>query len=442
MTHFNIRNFIVITALSTIAQGAFGQICVTSDPNGNSACGSDALVFPQAPGANSAFGYYALNSNGTGTLNTALGANALEYNSEGTQNTATGAFALFSNTLGGANTAIGYRALYSNVMGIQNTAVGMFALSASQNQGSNTALGYQALSANVSGSSNTAVGSSALAGNQAGEQNTAVGWVSLEGVVGSYNTAIGALAASEGVGDNNTAVGAATALGTDTTGGSNNSVFGAQAGVQNGSNNVLLGYEAGLDSAMNAVWVVGSNNIGVGALAGSSWNTGSNNIAIGNAGASGESGIIRIGTTKVQTAAYVAGITDSHLFGRLVVISDNGQLGVLGSSERFKTDIAPMGSNTAKIDELRPVTFRLKTDPHGPIQYGLIAEEVAKVYPELVTRDAQGKIDGVRYEELGPMLLNEVQRQAGEIRDLKKLVVEMRAGLMKLQAKDELLAQR
>jgi hypothetical protein len=141
------------------------------------------------------------------------------------------------------------------------------------------------------------------------------------------------------------------------------------------------------------------------------------------------------------------------LDGRHVVISNEGRLGVEGSSERFKTDIAPMGSNTAQIDDLRPVTFRLKTDPHGPIHYGLIAEEVAKVYPELVTRDADGKLDGVRYEELAPMLLNEMQKQhkamkekltaqAAKIRDLKKLVVEMQAGLMKLQAKDELLAQR
>jgi hypothetical protein len=324
-------------------------------------------------------------------------------------------------------------------MGIQNTAVGVWSLYSSQNSSANTAVGFQALYANASGASNTAVGSAALFGNQAGSQNTALGWVSLYENTGSYNTGVGSGAGAGGSGDNNTAVGATTDVGMN---GSNNSVFGAQAGVGTGSNNVLLGYEAGLDVALNAVWVVGSNNIGVGALAGSSWNTGSNNIAIGNAGASGESGIIRIGTQKVQTAAYVAGITDSHLFGRLVVISDNGQLGVLGSSARFKTDIAPMGSNTAKIDELRPVTFRLKTDPKGPIQYGLIAEEVAKVYPELVTRDAQGKIDGVRYEELAPMLLNEVQKQASEIRDLKKLVVEMQAGLIKLQAKDELLAQR
>src|SRR5450432_1306617 len=100
-----------------------------------------------------------------------------------------------------------------------------------------------------------------------------------------------------------------------------------------------------------------------------------------------------------------------------------------------------MGSDTTKLQELRPVSFHLKSDPHGAVQYGLIAEEVDKVYPELVIRDAAGKIQGVRYDELAPMLLNEVQLQASEIRDLKRLVAEMQAGLLELQAK-EFVAQR
>jgi hypothetical protein len=129
------------------------------------------------------------------------------------------------------------------------------------------------------------------------------------------------------------------------------------------------------------------------------------------------------------------------------------------SSERFKTAIAPMGSNTAKLGQLRPVTFHLKTDPKGTLQYGLIAEEVAKVYPELVIRDQKGRIDGVRYDELAPMLLNEVQKQAAEIRDLKQQqkqsvaqaeqlrdmqqqLAVMQATFAKLQVKDELVARR
>jgi len=132
-----------------------------------------------------------------------------------------------------------------------------------------------------------------------------------------------------------------------------------------------------------------------------------------------------------------------------VYVTATGQLGLQGSSERFKTNIAPMPEFTAKLQQLRPVTFQYKTDPMGTPRYGLIAEEVDKIYPELVIRDEKGQIQGVRYEELAPMLLNEMQKQqmvvaaqAAEIRDLKKLVLEMQAGLLQLQAKDKLVAQR
>jgi Chaperone of endosialidase len=106
----------------------------------------------------------------------------------------------------------------------------------------------------------------------------------------------------------------------------------------------------------------------------------------------------------------------------------------------------------SKLAQLRPVTFHYKTNPNGALQYGLIAEEVANVYPDLVIRSDSGRIDGVRYDELAPLLLNEVQRQAAEIRDLKqqqktvgdmqKQLAEMHAALLKLQAKDEFVAQR
>ena len=119
-----------------------------------------------------------------------------------------------------------------------------------------------------------------------------------------------------------------------------------------------------------------------------------------------------------------------------------GMVAVQPSSKRYKTDIAPMPPMSNKLDRLRPVTFHYKQDPSRTLQYGLIAEEVAKVYPELVMRDEKGAILSVHYEELAPILLNEVQKQAAEIRDLKKLVVEMQAGLSQLQAKDDLLARR
>ena len=149
--------------------------------------------------------------------------------------------------------------------------------------------------------------------------------------------------------------------------------------------------------------------------------------------------------------------------GSAVYVTSTGQLGVHNSSERYKTAIAPMGANTEKLKQLRPVTFHLKSDPDGAMQYGLIAEEVDKVYPELVIHDAAGKIQSVRYDELAPMLLNEVQQQArkidaqdktnadqaAEISDLKQqaaelndLKQEMRAALVALKVKDQLTAQR
>jgi hypothetical protein len=212
----------------------------------------------------------------------------------------------------------------------------------------------------------------------------------------------------------------------------------------------------------------GSNNIGEGWQSGINLTTGSYNIDIGNAGVSGDTNLIKIGTQGTQKATYIAGIYNVALSGSAVVVTSTGQLGVSSaSSERFKTAIAPMGSDTAKLEQLRPVTFRLKSDATGTRQYGLIAEEVAKVYPELVIRDQNGRIDGVRYDELAPMLFNEIQQQhvqmakefdvqaranaaqAAEIRDLrqqvsdlKDLKQELHAALLKLHAKDELVAQR
>ena len=172
--------------------------------------------------------------------------------------------------------------------------------------------------------------------------------------------------------------------------------------------------------------------------------------------------MIRIGTEGTQNKTFVAGIyyVTTLSAGLPVLIDSAGQLGTVSSSERFKTAIAPMASNTAKLQQLRPVTFRYKADSQGTLRYGLIAEEVAKVYPELVVRDKNGRIDGVRYDELAPMLLNEMQlerketaekinAQTAEIRELKGQVAELnnmkdevRAALQQLKSKNQLVAQR
>jgi hypothetical protein len=191
--------------------------------------------------------------------------------------------------------------------------------------------------------------------------------------------------------------------------------------------------------------------------AGSNLTTGDNNNDISNLGVGAESGTIRIGDPRAQHATYIAGIW-GHIVkpGNAVFVGPDGRLGVVASSERYKTDIAPMGSSTSKISQLRPVTFRLKSDAAGELQYGLIAEEVDKVFPELVVRDEAGKIEGVRYDELAPMLLNEVQQQqerlvaqadqlAGlkqQFAELQELNHEMQVALMKLQAKESQVAMR
>jgi Chaperone of endosialidase len=265
-------------------------------------------------------------------------------------------------------------------------------------------LGYQALYSNTGGNNNTATGAGSLYSNTIGTSNTASGNHTLYyNTTGFHNTATGAEAIfSNTSGTINTAVG-----------------FGALFSNTTGSNNIAIGNDAGYNLTHGA-----------------------NNIDIGNEGVAGESGRIRIGTAGTQTATYIAGIESAKVTGAAVYVTSSGQLGVLASSERYKTAIEPMGENTKKLQQLRPVSFHLKSDPKGAVQYGLIAEEVAKIYPELVIRDDAGKIQGVHYEELAPILLNEEQQQAKEIRDLKKLVTEMQVQLLEVRAKDQLIAQR
>jgi hypothetical protein len=282
---------------------------------------------------------------------------------------------------GGDNTAMGTHALYNLGSGGSNTAAGSYSLPSNTSGNNNAAFGDNTLQGNSTGSDNSAFGSVALLLNETGNANTAVGTSAL------YNS--------------------------------------------NASDNTAVGYQALTNDT------TGHDNIAVGHNAGMNLTTGNYNIDIGTRGVAGETETIRIGGEGTQKATYIAGIYNSPNFqGIPVVISSTGLLGVNVSSERFKTGIAPMGEGSAKLQQLRPVTFHYKTDPKGDLQYGLIAEEVAQVYPDLVFRDSAGMIEGVRYNELTPMLLNEVQRQAVEIRDLKQLqnqLVEQAAQLRDVQ---------
>jgi trimeric autotransporter adhesin len=382
---------------------------------------------------NTAMGHNA-DAAGGGEANTAVGQSALERGGGGGFNTAVGGFAIWLNGIGDGNSALGYDALGNNDSGFQNTAAGLRSMLGNISGYWNTASGVNSLAGNNTGHSNTGAGVNALCGNATGNENTATGAFALTG--GSFTIPRGLTRCAIGIGDDNSALGA-YALNANTSG-SYNTASGAGALRWNtsGANNTALGVGA-LQSN-----TIGANNIAVGYYAGSNITIGYRNIDIANTGAKGDAGTIRIGTSSEHFATYIAGISGAHLTGSAVYISSTGQLGVLASSERYKTAIEPMAQRTEKLAQLRPVTFHLKTDPKGAIQYGLIAEEVAKVYPELAIRDDAGTIQGVRYEELAPMLLNEAQEQRQEIGQLKQQLEQLRAALLKLQAKDALVAQR
>jgi hypothetical protein len=411
----------------------------------NTAAGAYAMLSNTSGGGNVAVGFLAMQFNVTGHNNTAVGDSALQGNSTGYYNTAVGSGALLRSTTAYNNTGLGLDALVYNTTGGNNTASGANALFSNTTAGENTATGYNALYSNTIGDANTASGSNALFSNTTGYQNTASGYQALySNTVGNHNTVSGFQALYSNTNGNSNTADGGFALYSNTTG-YHNTASGSNALFSNttGITNVALGLQALYSNT------TGSNNIAVGTNAGYHLTHGSNDIDVGNQGVAGESGTVRIGTAGAQTATYIAGIENAKVTGAAVYVTASGQLGVLASSERYKTAIAPMGATTEKLQQLRPVSFHLKTDPNGTVQYGLIAEEVDKVYPELVIRDDAGTVQGVRYEELGAMLLNEVQKQqrineaqASEIRDLRKLVVEMQAGLLKLQGKDNLVAQR
>ena len=326
-------------------------------------------------------------------------------------NTAEGTDALFTLTTGANNTALGYSALHNNVTGDYNTATGANALYSNFNGSGNTAHGYNALGANTTGLANTAQGKDALATNTTGSVNTAIGDVALSAnTIGSANTASGvnALALST-TASNNTATGYAALMNNTT--GLNNTASGANALMTNstGSNNVALGYQAGV-----------------------ALTSGDNNIDIGNPGVSGDTGKIRIGTRGVHNATFVAGIFGATVSGGAAVLVDNkGRLGTATSSARFKNHISPMGQASESILSLQPVTFRYnrELDPEEIPQFGLVAEQVAKVDPDLVVRDAGGQAYSVRYEAVNAMLLNEFLKEHSKVTALEETVAQLKSAL-------------
>jgi hypothetical protein len=295
----------------------------------------------------------------------------------GAYNTGIGAYSLLSNATGSLNTGVGAGALLSNTAD-QNTATGAGALLSIITGGFNTADGAFALFNNTTGSQNTANGEFAVFSNTTGDLNTATGSNALqENTTGSGNTANGASALFSNTGSNNTAV-------------------------------------------------------GVGA--GSSLTTGDNNIDIGNSGVDGESDTICIGS-EFQTRTFIAAIrvTTGIADAVNVVIDSNGQLGTASSSRRFKKEIKPIDQTSEAILALKPVTFHYKSDTTDTPQFGLIAEEVAKVNPDLVVRDKDGKPYSVRYDQVNAMLLNKFLREHRKVQELGK-GMEVLTAQLKAQA--------
>jgi trimeric autotransporter adhesin len=369
---------------------------------------------------------------GYANQNTAEGTNALFTLTTGLDNTAIGFEALFSNTTGGFNTATGFQALSSNTTVFDNTATGVNALFSNTTGGANTANGAAALSSNTTGTANTATGVEALLNNTTGSNNTANGISALfNNTTGGFNTATGYQALSNNTtGSYNTANGI-SALGLNSNGNDNTAT-----GVQALFSNTTGGYNTanGVDALVNNT--TGSSNIALGFSAGSKLTTGSNNIDIGARGVAGESNTIRIGTIGLQKSAYMQGISGATVAsGVTVIVGSNGHLGTIVSSERFKEAIKPMDKASEAILALKPVTFHYKheLDPDGIPQFGLVAEQVEKVNPDLVARDADGKVNTVRYEAVNAMLLNEFLKAHGKVQSLEATVTQLKSTVAQQQ---------
>jgi hypothetical protein len=348
------------------------------------------------PGSNDGEGIGVLVSRTTGVWNSGTGFEALNHLTAGNQNTATGLRALFSDINGGFNTATGVFSLFSNTSGFFNSATGAYALANNVSGNYNTANGYGALYRNTTGIRNTAIGFGALFVNTTGGDNTANGANALgNNTTGASNAATGRNALLHNTtGDNNTAFGE-TALFSNTTGNLNTAVGTGALNNTTGSNNTAFGVGAGTN-------VTTANNV----------------IAIGTDGA------------NVSDSCFIGNIFGATASsGTAVFINSSGQLGTVTSSRRFKKEIKPMDSASESILGLKPVTFSYKKDidPDGIPQFGLVAEDVEKVNPDLVVRDKEGKPYTVRYDQVNAMLLNEFLKEHDTVLELKKEIAALTA---------------
>ena len=343
-------------------------------------------LLPQAQAqTNTAYGNGALVSLTSGVWNSGFGFEALNHDTAGSNNTATGLRSLFSDTSGSYNSANGVYALYGNTTGFFNTAAGAFALANNVSGNYNTANGYGALYRNTA-DNNTAIGFGALYKNTTGDQNTANGVDALfNNTTGPDNTAVGHQALFNNItGTDNTAIG-----------------FGA------------------------LVFSNGGSNIAVGTQAGNAITTANQVIAIGASGA------------NVSNSCYIGQIFgETSSGGTTVFINSDGKLGTTTSSRRFKEEIKPMEGASEALFALKPVTFRYKkgVDPQGIPQFGLVAEDVEAVNPDLVVCDKEGKVNTVRYEAVNAMLLNEFLKEHRKVEEQEATIAELKSTTAKQEA--------
>ena len=350
-------------------------------PNFTTAEGTNALKNLTTGSANTAIGWFSLFGDTTASFNTGVGAGTLLFNN-GDQNTAVGVAALLSNTTGSFNTATGVSALSSNTTGVSNNAFGWGALLSNTTGTNNTAIGVRALQSNTEGVSNVAVGEAALSDTTTGDNNTATGYQALSSnTTGIANTAIG----FQALRDNNTDF--------------SNTAIGYQALLHNtGGANTAIGHSSLLNNTTGAANTV----LGIGA--GISLTTGDGNVCIGAAiaGVAGESNTTRIRNIYASVAAE-----------RAVYVNSDNKIGTMASSRRFKEEIKPMEKASEVLFALKPVSFRYKKefDARRSPMFGLIAEDVAQVDPDLVSRNEKGEVDTVRYDAVNAMLLNEFLKE-------------------------------
>lgn len=383
---------------------ALGYSSLSSNTNGNYnvAVGSYALranlgvrdgyLYPADGGYNTAVGYASLQSNTTGSINSAFGAQALSSNTTGHHNLAIGVESLVHNTTGGLNTAVGpYDVMYSNTTGSNNVALGYAAMYKNTTGSGNTALGLNASYENTTGANNTALGNSALTNNTTGDSNIAVGYSA-----GYYLTT-----------------------------GSKNILIGQSAGVNltTGSNNIVIG------NNIYAPQPTGNLSLNIGNLIFSQ--------AVDGTGSNISSGNIGIGTSAPQDRLHVNGAIRVSTLGNggstQLCRNALNQIATCSSSLRYKTQIAPFSAGLEIINRLRPISFTWRDHPER--DFGLGAEDVAAIEPLLVTRNARGQIEGVKYDRVSIVLVNaikeqqeQIKQQQSEIESLKKLVCQDHPG--------------